>query len=48
MNLSSFRVSAEEKGNESLSYEVQKELSSDNKKANLTIKTTPKSADVKI
>ncbi|EBF5203443.1 DUF5011 domain-containing protein [Listeria monocytogenes] len=48
LNLSSFRVSAEEKGNESVSYEVQKELSSDSKKANLTIKTTPKSTDVKI
>ncbi len=48
LNLSSFRVSAEEKGNESVSYDVQKELSSDNKKANLTLKTTPKSTDVKI
>ncbi|EFR92274.1 peptidoglycan binding protein, partial [Listeria innocua FSL S4-378] len=48
LNLSSFRVFAEEKGNESVSYEIQNELSSDKKKAKLKIKTTPKNEEVKI
>ncbi|EFR89152.1 peptidoglycan binding protein, partial [Listeria marthii FSL S4-120] len=48
LNLSAFRVFAEENGNDAVSYTVQKELSSDKKKATLTFKATPKNTQVKI
>ncbi len=48
LNLAPFRALAEENGNEDLSYEVQKELSNDKKKATLKIKVTPKDEKVTI
>ncbi|MBC2186162.1 DUF5011 domain-containing protein [Listeria sp. FSL L7-0253] len=48
LNFSSFRVFAEENDNDSVSYTVQNELSSDKKKATLTLKATPKNTQVKI
>ncbi|WP_239257408.1 hypothetical protein, partial [Listeria ilorinensis] len=48
LNLASFRVFAEETGNEELSYEVETDLSTDKKKANVKIKVTPKQEQVKI
>ncbi|MCU85214.1 cell surface protein, partial [Listeria monocytogenes] len=48
LNLASFHALAAEKGNESLSYDVQQTLSADKKKANLTMKVTPKNEQVTI
>ncbi|MBC1488979.1 DUF5011 domain-containing protein [Listeria sp. FSL L7-1485] len=48
MNLGAFHAFAEEKDNDSVSYEVQSELSSDKKKAKLQLKATSKQEQVKI
>ncbi|MEB2464577.1 adhesive domain-containing protein, partial [Listeria monocytogenes] len=48
LNLASFHALAAEKGNESLSYDVQQTLSADKKEANLTMKVTPKNEQVTI
>ncbi|EMU4532036.1 hypothetical protein WNE05_003064, partial [Listeria monocytogenes] len=48
LNLASFHALAAEKGNESLSYDVQQTLSADKKKATLTMKVTPKNEQVTI
>ncbi|MGC9339856.1 bacterial Ig-like domain-containing protein, partial [Listeria ivanovii] len=48
LNLAPIRALAKENGNEDLSYEVQKELSNDKKKATLKIKVTPKNEQIKI
>ncbi|EDN7386489.1 LPXTG cell wall anchor domain-containing protein, partial [Listeria monocytogenes] len=48
LNLASFHALAAEKGNERLSYDVQQTLSADKKKANLTMKVTPKNDQVTI
>lgn len=48
LNLASFTALAAETDNEMISYEVQKDLSSDKKKANLKIKTEPKDDQIEI
>lgn len=48
LNLASFNVFAEENGNDDLSYEVEKELTTDKTKANLKLKVTPKNEQLKI
>ncbi|MBC2262681.1 LPXTG cell wall anchor domain-containing protein [Listeria sp. FSL L7-0091] len=48
LNLASFTVFAAETDNEVISYEVQKDISSDKKKANLKIKTAPKDNKIEI
>lgn len=48
LNLASFNVFAEENGNDDLSYEVGKELTTDKTKANLKLKVTPKNEHLKI
>lgn len=48
LNLTSFQAFAEERNEEPLSYEVQKELSADKKSAKLKIKATPSNEEVKI
>lgn len=48
LNLASFTAFAAETDNEMISYEVQKDISSDKKKANLKIKTEPKDDQIEI
>ncbi|MBC1460860.1 cell surface protein, partial [Listeria welshimeri] len=48
LNLASFTALAAETDNEMISYEVQKDLSSDKKKANLKIKAEPKDDQIEI
>ncbi|EHC2217200.1 LPXTG cell wall anchor domain-containing protein [Listeria monocytogenes] len=48
LNLTALNVFAKENGNDELTYEVQSKLTEDKKSADLTIKVTPKSDQVKI
>ncbi|PDE53943.1 bacterial Ig-like domain-containing protein [Listeria monocytogenes] len=48
LNLTALNVFAKENGNDELTYEVQSKLAEDKKSADLTIKVTPKSDQVKI
>lgn len=48
LNLASFNVFAEENDNDALSYEVEKELTTDKTKANLKLKVTPKNEQIKV
>ncbi|MBC1497836.1 cell surface protein, partial [Listeria welshimeri] len=48
LNLASFTALAAETDNEMISYEIQKDISSDKKKANLKIKAEPKDDQIEI